>query len=69
MYLDLCFIMFTCKTKGATVSTNVRNVSVSLDATSKWILTDDTYISSFTGDLSQITANGHSLYVDGVKVL
>lgn len=55
--------------KGETVSTNVGNVSVSLDATSKWILTDDTYISSFTGDISQITANGHSLYVDGIKVL
>ncbi|KHM51926.1 hypothetical protein NZ47_07765 [Anaerovibrio lipolyticus] len=55
--------------KGETVSTNVGNVAVSLDATSKWILTDDTYISSFTGDFSQITANGHNLYVDGVKVL
>ena len=55
--------------KGATVSTNVGNVAVSLDNTSKWILTDDTHISSFTGDISQIAANGHSLYVDGVKVL
>ncbi|WP_027396508.1 proline-rich domain-containing protein [Anaerovibrio lipolyticus] len=55
--------------KGETVSTNVGNVSVSLDNTSKWILMDDTHISSFTGNISQITANGHSLYVDGVKVL
>ena len=55
--------------KGTTISTNVGNVAVSLDSSSKWILTDDAHISSFTGDISQITANGHSLYVDGIKVL
>ncbi len=55
--------------KGETVSSKVGNVAVSLDDSSKWILTDDTNISSFKGDISQITANGHSLYVDGIKVL
>lgn len=44
-------------------------VFVTLDDTSSWILTGDSYLSSFDGDLSQVQANGHQLYVDGVAML
>ena len=45
------------------------NVTVTISADSEWILTEDTYISSFTDDLSQVTANGYHLYVNGVQAL
>ncbi|MBQ6235059.1 MAG: hypothetical protein IJK54_04015 [Clostridia bacterium] len=54
--------------KGETVSSDVGTVHVTLDATSTWTLTADTYITSFDGDASQIVTNGFSLYVNGVKV-
>ncbi len=54
--------------KGETVSTDVGTVHVTLDATSTWTLTADTYITSFDGNVSQIVTNGFSLYVNGVKV-
>ena len=54
--------------EGETVSTEVGTVHVSLDATSTWTLTADTYITSFEGDVSSIVTNGFSLYVNGVKV-
>lgn len=40
-------------------------VSVTLDPSSKWTLTEDSYVTSFSGDLSAVKANGHKLYVDG----
>ena len=55
--------------KGETVSSEVGTVHVTLDGTSTWTLTADTYITSFSGDLSSIAANGHALYVNGEKVL
>ena len=54
--------------KGETVSTEVGTVHVTLDASSTWTLTADTYITSFTGDPSSIVANGFSLYVNGEKL-
>ncbi len=54
--------------KGDTVSTEVGTVSVSIDKTSTWTLTADTYISSFDGDLSCVDFGGYTLYVDGVAV-
>ncbi len=44
-------------------------VNVTLDGTSTWTLTGDSYVTSFTGDLSQITSNGYQLYVNGSAVL
>ena len=41
---------------------------VTLDASSTWTLTADTYITSFTGDSSRIVTNGFSLYVNGEKL-
>ncbi len=40
-------------------------VSVTLSGSSTWTLTEDSYITSFTGDLSKVNANGHQLYVNG----
>jgi hypothetical protein len=55
--------------KGETVSTDIGTVHVTLDATSTWTLTADTYVTSFTGDASSIVANGYSLYVNGEKLV
>ena len=44
-------------------------VDVTLDDNSTWTLTGDSYITSFAGDTSNITANGYHLYVNGEQVL
>ena len=44
-------------------------VDVTLDDDSTWTLTGDSYIASFDGDTSNITANGYHLYVNGEQVL
>ncbi len=49
---------------GNTVSSTVGNVSVSLDESSKWYLTEDTYLSSFEGNVANIINNGFSVYVN-----
>ena len=54
--------------KGDTVSTEVGTVDVTLDSTSTWSLTGDTYVSSFSGDTANISFNGYTLYVDGAAV-
>lgn len=51
--------------KGEQVSSTVGTVSVTLDETSTWILTADTWISSFSGNAENVISNGHTLYVDG----
>jgi len=51
--------------KGTTVSTSVGTVSVTLDSTSKWYLTGDTYVSSFSGTAANVINNGYTLYVNG----
>lgn len=53
---------------GTAVSTAIGEVSVSLDDTSTWTLTADTYITSFTGSASQVISNGYQLYVDGIAL-
>ena len=54
--------------KEKAVSTEVGAVSVTLDSTSTWTLTGDTYITSFSGDASNVIANGYTLYVNGVAL-
>ncbi len=54
--------------RGETVSTEVGEVNVTLDSTSTWTLTADSYITSFTGDASQIITNGYTLYVNGTAL-
>ena len=51
--------------KGETVSTEVGNVSVTLDDTSTWTLTADTWITEFSGDAGSVIGNGFTLYVNG----
>ena len=41
-------------------------ISVTLDASSTWTLTGDSYVASLSGDLSGLDLNGFTLYVNGV---
>lgn len=54
--------------RGDTVSTGVGEVNVTLDATSTWTLTADTWITGFDGDMANVTTNGYTLYVNGEAV-
>ena len=54
--------------KGETVSTEVGTVSVTLDSTSTWTLTGDSYVTEFSGDAANIISNGYTLYVNGVAL-
>ena len=54
--------------KGETVSTEIGTVNLSLDETSTWTLTADTYITSFEGNAANVTGNGYTLYVNGAAL-
>ncbi len=54
--------------KGTTVSTEMGDVSVNLDDTSRWYLDEDTYIGSFSGPAANVISNGYALYVDGAAL-
>ncbi len=54
--------------KGQTVSETVGTVNVTLDETSKWYLTADTYISSFNGNAANVITGGYTLYVNGTAL-
>ena len=54
--------------KGETVSTETGAVSVTLDDTSKWVLTADTEIKEFSGNAANVISNGYTLYVNGVAL-
>ncbi len=54
--------------KGETVSTEVGTVSVTLDESSTWTLTGDSYITEFTGDAQNVISNGYTLYVNGTAL-
>ncbi|MBQ6346855.1 MAG: hypothetical protein IJI71_04765 [Clostridia bacterium] len=54
--------------KGETVSSAVGEVTVVLDDTSTWTLTADTWITALEGDVANVNANGHTLYVNGEAV-
>lgn len=53
---------------GTSVSTDVGTVNVTLEGGSTWTLTDDSYVTSFTGDASSVIGNGHTLYVNGTAL-
>ena len=53
---------------GASVSTEVGSVSVTLSGGSTWTLTGDSYVTSFTGDAANVIAHGYTLYVNGVAL-
>ena len=50
------------------MSTEVGTVSVTLDSTSTWTLTGDSYVTEFNGDASNVIANGYTLYVGGAAL-
>ena len=54
--------------KGETVSTETGTVCVTLDGTSTWTLTGDSYITEFSGDPANIISNGYTVYVNGVAL-
>ena len=54
--------------KGDQVSTEAGTVSVTLDETSTWTLTADTWITEFTGNAENVIGNGYTLYVSGVAL-
>ena len=49
--------------KGSVVSSEIGTVNVTLDETSTWTLTADTYITSFSGNAENVISNGYTLYV------
>ena len=54
--------------KGDTVSTDVGTVSVTLDSSSTWTLTGDSYITEFNGSAANIISNSYTLYVNGAAL-
>ena len=53
---------------GTSVSTETGTVNVTLEGGSTWTLTGDSYVTSFTGDASNVISNGYTLYVNGVAL-
>lgn len=47
-------------------ATNASALSVSIDSTSTWTLTGDSYITAFSGSMDNVNTNGYTLYVNGV---
>ena len=54
--------------KGTQVSSEIGTVSVTLDQTSTWTLTSDTWITEFSGNAANVTGNGYTLYVNGTAL-
>jgi hypothetical protein len=54
--------------RGETVSTEAGTVSVTLDESSTWVLTGDSYITEFHGSAANITSNGYTVYVNGATL-
>lgn len=54
--------------EGTAVSTDIGTVSVTLDESSTWTLTGDSYITTFNGNASNIISNGYTLYVNGTAL-
>ena len=53
---------------GTVISAEVGAVSVTLDSTSTWTLTGDSFVTEFNGDAENIISNGYTLYVGGVAL-
>ena len=54
--------------KGGTVSTEAGEVSVTLDDSSTWTLTGDSYVTDFNGNVANVISNGYTLYVNGTAL-
>ena len=53
---------------GKSVSSSAGTVNVTLDSTSTWTLTADSYITSFSGNAENVKTNGYTLYVNGTAL-
>ena len=53
---------------GTTVSTEAGTVSVTLDSSSTWTLTGDSYVTEFNGSAANVISNGYTLYVNGAAL-
>ena len=53
---------------GEMVSADTGTVSVTLDSSSTWTLTGDSYVTEFSGDAANVIANGFTLYVSGTPL-
>ncbi len=53
---------------GTVVSTEIGTVSVTLDDSSTWTLTSDSYVTEFSGNAAKVISNGYTLYVNGVAL-
>ena len=53
---------------GTIVSNTVGTVNVTLDSSSTWTLTADSYVTSFSGNASNVVSNGYTLYVNGTAL-
>ena len=54
--------------KGDTISTEAGAAAVTLDDTSVWTLTADSYVTEFNGNPENIVSNGFTLYVNGTAL-
>ena len=54
--------------KDEQISSETGTVSVTLDETSTWTLTADTWITEFSGTAENVTGNGYTLYVNGTAL-
>lgn len=48
--------------------TTAGSITLSIDDSSSWTLTADSYVTAFEGDISQVNLNGYTLYVNGESV-
>ena len=53
---------------GTSVSTSAGSVNMTLDSTSSWTLTADSYVTSFSGNAANVISNGYKLYVNGTAL-
>ena len=67
--LDLTMDNGTTFTGTTNSSGDAGTVNITLSDDSSWTLTGDSYVTSFSGDLSHVTANGYHLYVNGEQYL
>ena len=67
--LDLTMDNDTTFTGTINASGDGGTVHVTLSDDSSWTLTGDSYVTSFDGDLTKVTANGYHLYVNGEQTL
>jgi hypothetical protein len=66
--LDLSLTSGSVFTGAINTSGAAGTVHVTLASGASWVLTGDSYITSFTGDVSQITTNGYSVFVNGTAI-